>query len=407
MTKRFCFYSGYRDLKGGYTTLLLTLITELRNQQQEVVLINYENGLIARELARNNIKITILDLDTIIWKDIHQIIFSTDIFIITAFDEIYRHIMPVNPVIIFYDINDFITGISNYKFGIKFPSLGRKLIRQLQVNRSLWFMDDTGMFNLVSDFNLQIDDPVFVPIPVIVPRDNFYMNRKVSSTDVLKLTYIGRSVDWKMKPLNKILSDIVKVKSLKEILFTVVVDDAMAMKELIDLSKFKDICNFNLKIIENLNPSDINDFLMQHSDLHFAMGTAALDAAKLGIPTIVMDYSPKDLPDNYTYSWLFEVKDFSLGKNLLKRSALPGSSMKELLDRVNSDPLFIMQVSSQSHDYVLNSHDVKNIVNEIIKLSAKAGFRLQESCKYIPYYFKAHRLIKAIAGALYNNKATR
>lgn len=407
MTRRFCFYSGYRDLKGGYTTLLLTLITELRNQEQEVVLINYHNGLIEKELALDNIKITILDLDAIIWKDIHQKIFSTDIFIITAFDEIYRHIISINPVIIFYDINDFISGISDYKFGIKFPSLGRKLIRQLQTNRSLWFMDDTGMFNLANDFDLQIEKPVFVPIPVIVPRGNSYMNRKSHSTEVLQLTYIGRSVDWKMKPLKKILSDIVEVKSLKEILFTVVVDDARAMKEMIELDRFGGVSNFTLKIMENLNPSDINEFLMQYSDLHFAMGTAALDAAKLGIPTIVMDYSPKELPGDYTYSWLFEVKDFSLGKNLLKRSALPGLSMKELLDKVNSDPLFIPQVSSLSHDYVLKAHDVKNIVNEIIKLSTKAGFRLKEASKYIPYYFRAHRLIKAIAGALYSNKSTR
>lgn len=407
MTRRFCFYSGYRDLKGGYTTLLLTLITELRNQEQEVVLINYHNGLIEKELALDNIKITILDLDAIIWKDIHQKIFSTDIFIITAFDEIYRHIISINPVIIFYDINDFISGISDYKFGIKFPSLGRKLIRQLQTNRSLWFMDDTGMFNLANDFDLQIEKPVFVPIPVIVPRGNSYMNRKSHSAEALQLTYIGRSVDWKMKPLKKILSDIVEVKSLKEILFTVVVDDARAMKEMIELDRFGGVSNFTLKIMENLNPSDINEFLMQYSDLHFAMGTAALDAAKLGIPTIVMDYSPKELPGDYTYSWLFEVKDFSLGKNLLKRSALPGLSMKELLDKVNSDPLFIPQVSSLSHDYVLKAHDVKNIVNEIIKLSTKAGFRLKEASKYIPYYFRAHRLIKAIAGALYSNKSTR
>ena len=49
---RFCFYLGYKDLKGGYSTLMLTLIKEFHRQHYEVVLINFSDGLIAKELKK-------------------------------------------------------------------------------------------------------------------------------------------------------------------------------------------------------------------------------------------------------------------------------------------------------------------------------------------------------------------
>lgn len=134
---RYCFYSGYKDLKGGYTTLLLTLIKELNKQNQEVVLINFADGLIANELKKEGVTVKIIDLDTINWKDVDKQFFSTDIFIITAFDEIYHHFLKINPRFVYYDINDFIGRISAYKFNFKFRSWGRKLVSRLLAANSL------------------------------------------------------------------------------------------------------------------------------------------------------------------------------------------------------------------------------------------------------------------------------
>lgn len=134
---RFCFYSGYRDLKGGYTTLLLTLIRELYHQKQEVILLNFSEGLFADELRKQNINIPIIDLDTLNWDRVDQLIFPDDIFIITKFVEPYRHLLKVNPRVIYYDINDFICKISDYKYGIRFPSLGKRLVQSLLDNSSL------------------------------------------------------------------------------------------------------------------------------------------------------------------------------------------------------------------------------------------------------------------------------
>lgn len=112
--------------------------------KQEVVLINFAQGLIADELKKENVEINIIDLDTINWEQIHTKIFPTDIFIITRFAEEYRHLLKVDPKVVYYDINDFIGQISDYKFGLKFPSLGKKLVGSLLEKEalSLWMIPE-------------------------------------------------------------------------------------------------------------------------------------------------------------------------------------------------------------------------------------------------------------------------
>lgn len=68
-------------------------------------------------------------------------------------------------------------------------------------------MDDTGIFNLKEHFSIAVKDPVFLPIPVKVNPENIFLKRQSLLQGTLHLTYIGRSVNWKMMPLKRILND--------------------------------------------------------------------------------------------------------------------------------------------------------------------------------------------------------
>ena len=46
------------------------------------------------------------------------------------------------------------------------------------------------------------------------------------------------------------------------------------------------------------------------------MGTAALEGAKLGIPTILLDISYKSIKSEYNYRWLYERDGKTLGDNI-------------------------------------------------------------------------------------------
>ncbi len=393
---RFCFYSGYRNLKGGYTTLLLTLIRELYRQKQEVVLINFTEGLIADELMKDKVAIKILGLDTMSWKEISAAILPTDVFIITKFEEVYRHLFKVNPRVVYFDINDFICRISEYKFGLKFPFLGKKLVQKLLAANSLFFMDDTGVFNLKQNFSIVVKHPVYLPIPVTVAGENTYLKRHRYTDGILRLTYIGRSVNWKMMPLKKILADCARSAIQYRIHFSIVVDNRQDFMKYINLNEYKYAANLSINVQENMLPSSINEFLLHNADGHFAMGTAALDAAKLGIPTVLVDYGTHDFPNGYQYKWLYETKNYSLGKNLDKLPADTGFSIEELLSVLSGDNKKLESYSELSYQYVLENHSVEKIVFKMMAVCHAATFRLNCAKKFVLYYSNAHNFIKSM-----------
>lgn len=397
---RFCFYSDFRDLKGGYATLLITLIRELYNQKQEVLLFNFTNGLIANELKKENIPVNIIDLEFFNWKDAGEIINHTDIFVVPQFMEPYKHLFKINPRFIYFDINDFISQISNYKYGLKFPFLGKKLVTKLLAKNSLLFMDDTGKFNLQRDFDITVADPVFLPIPVVTSAENVYLKRNEKTNDTLNLTYIGRSVDWKMMPLKKILQDCAAAATNKNIIISIVVDSHSELKKYINTDNYNSNSKITIDVQENMLPSDINDFLLQKSDIHFAMGTAALEAAKLGVPTILVDSSTKEFPADYRYKWLYQTTGYSLGKNLDKINVSHETSMQELLAQLAGDKEKMREHSKKSFMYVLQNHSAPNIARQLITISRHAKFRIADARYLVPYYLKVHTFIKTATDLL-------
>lgn len=392
---RFCFFSEYRDLKGGYTSLLISLIEGLYSQRQNLLLINYRDGLIARELEKRAIRVDIIDIETLSTINAEKLPGPGDILVITKFVEPLQYLIKADPRIIYYDINDFICDISSYKFGLKFKFLGKRLVQKLLANNSLVFMDDTGLFNLQTGFHISVDKPRFLPVPVITRSSNLYISKGPVANNEYRLTYIGRSVDWKMMPLKKILDDCVLLRGSYKIKFYVVADSRQAFEQYIDLAAYEKK-GLQIELIENMEPSAIDDFLIQHSDLHFAMGTSALEAAKIGVPTILVDYSKSEFPVSYKYSWLFETQNFSLGRNLDKREVSGKHNLAALLKEIAKEDKR-KELSALSYEYVSRYHSSDSIAKQLVSYAAEASLRLAAVKKYIPYYSAIHRVLKNIS----------
>ena len=311
--------------------------------------------------------------------------------------EIYKHLLKINPRFIFYDINDFISNISDYKFGIKLPFLGKKLVQKLLAKKSLIFMDDTGVVNLKTHFSIHLNSPLYLPIPVKSSNQNLFIDDRKDPLNILKLTYIGRAVNWKMMPLKKILEDCAKISNAKTpIHFTIVVDSSEALYKFIAIDSLTKNQHFSIHIIENMLPSKIDNFLLNNSDLHFAMGTAALEAAKLGIPTILVDYSREEFPENYLYRWLYETENFSLGKNIDKLPLEKGIALDEIVTNWQIDPSYKIEKSRKSFDYIKAHHSSTQVVNKLVEIANLSEFRIKDAKGYIPYFFKSHQVIKSL-----------
>lgn len=399
---QFCFYSAYKDLKGGFTTLLITLIKQLTNNGYKVVLFNYSDGLIARELNDVPKNLTIIDTEQIPISNLSAFIQADDIFIISTFSEFLSNFMEKNPLIIYYDINDFILNISDYKFGLRLPFLSKKLIKKLYDKESLVFMDDTGIGNLSREFNFVVPHPKYLPIPIKEEKINLYKTQERKLRDEIKISYIGRSVDWKMYPLRKIIEDCFLTN--ERITVNIVVDNKEELKRYIDINAYKKD-ELTLNIWENLPPSEIIPFLISNSDLNFGMGTTALHSAAIGIPTILIDYSYFPFPKEYTYSWLWNTQNYSLGRNIDKVSFNKGNTIKQILSQIKDENERV-QLSDAAFFYVANNHADNKVLKQLIEYSQQAKFRLRDAKWLYPYFFKIHSTTKTITRLFFKRSSS-
>ncbi len=388
---RFCFYDELKDFKGGHITLIINLIKGLHYHGQEVVLFNYKDGLIAGELSLSGIKIEIVEIADLSNGNAESFIRNSDILIITAFCGDMRFLFKANPRIIYYDIADFICRISDYR-GIKLPFLGKRFLRKLLASDSLIFMDDTGPESLKREYGIIIDDPKFLPIPVPDEKKNIYLEEIRDLEQNVNLTYIGRAVNWKMYPLKKVIEDAAKTN--ESVTFYIVVDSIPSFRQFINIDEYQN-SRLTFKIYENLRPSEIRPFLIRHADLNFGMGTAALHGAAIGIPTILMDFSTRIFPEDYSYRWLHETKHFSLGKNIEKVPIPKGLDLKAVLTLARNKSAR-EQLSSNSFQYVTNYHSLSAVVTKLILFGEQCSFKLKSAKNFYPYFFKLHLIAKKI-----------
>lgn len=80
----------------------------------------------------------------------------------------------------------------------------------------------------------------------------------------------------------------------------------------------------------------LTSFLVEHADVVFAMGTSALEGARLGIPTILVDFSYGKVPADYRYRWLRQTEGFVLGRAIggCELAGGGGLTMEQVLSSV-------------------------------------------------------------------------
>ena len=393
------FLFEFKNIVGGVTSLLITVIRELRKRNIEVVLFNFKDGIISKELSKEGVTLTIIDLEENRHADLGTHVRSTDLFVIFSFKEVFRHFFDANPRLLYYNINAFLAEIGKYKFGIHPKKYSRRLLQELIEKNSLVLMDDTGILNVSDKLGMSLRNPQFLPIPISAPSSNGYIENKERKAR-LRLTYIGRAVDWKIYPLKKLLQDVSAIQTTElSVHFTIVVDSIDNLKKIVDPLEYA-TDRLKVDLLESIPPSEINELLRTRSDISFGMGTAALDSAKLGIPTILMDFGHSDFPENYMYSWLYNTKSFNLGKDITEKYEQPegAMSMKELLSNSITEEDYLYKQSELCFNYVSTNHSVTKMVDSLLDYLAKAEFRFRDAKPYVLYYSRLHSLLRTISG---------
>jgi hypothetical protein len=212
------------------------------------------------------------------------------------------------------------------------------------------------------------------------------------------MSYIGRGEDWKIFPLLKVIQDCSRITNLNFELFIYTDSEVNYLKMLPE-----NLPNIKINYLLNLSGLALHRSLYENSDLHFAMGTSALEGAILGIPTILLDYSHVAFPESYKYLFLHEAKNYSLGQPICGDIQNEGRlSISEIFEILSSE-LNYSYHANRSIVYVNEKHHLSDVAKVFRGSAELASMKIKhvlffwrlmywEARLFVPFYGLLNRL---------------
>ena len=235
------------------------------------------------------------------------------------------------------------------------------------INHKMLFFMDVGVKNHVLDYYNFMDNMIrynsILPIPVSVNKFNsvnfIETTKKITQCKKIRVGFIGRLDRFKVFPINKVLSDFIKIKEVfrgYEFIFKVI--GAGNDKNLIEIPA----C-LVVDFVGEIEYSKLFDYVKEEIDLVFAMGTTALEAALCLKPVILLDVMYNKCDFNYKYRYIYESRGYSLGELVENENDVFGKhSLLEVIDSVINN---YEEIAVKSNNYVILNHSEINITKQL------------------------------------------
>lgn len=372
----FCFpYLGV----GGVSLLFSRLAKEL-SKAFDVYVVDYKDGFMASNIIEGVKLITYSDDDYCEIPEKSTVIFQT-MNPWTIFPMVK---VPRNAKVLFWNCHPYnlvpsiplIDGlvkknltINRFFLKLFLPSYWLKCSKFLNVldkKRAIVMMDQPNL-DVTEFFYNKISSRKFVRIPAVnelrlTHKPPFHSKGK----RCLSVFWVGRIVDFKFSILEYTLSQLDRFvsKSSVKINFTIIGDGPL----LNDLKKHAD----NLKYLEvlfvkHVDPEKLDNYLLENCDLNFAMGTSALESAKLGIPTVLLDFSFRKKVRNYKFRLIQERKGMSLGNCIDSKRHFEENPQESLVDIIEAVQNKEYNLSKETKQYFERYHSISSVAKELVE----------------------------------------
>lgn len=250
------------------------------------------------------------------------------------------------------------------------------LVEKMHAAKSIFFMDAENLRVTEKFLRTNLREPQFLPIPTMDSDHKDVAPKGWDKDTDIHAIWIGRIADFKFHILWRVLKDAEKWcrTSKKSIVFTIVGDGPF-------LDQLKSSCEtlkgVQVKFLSELSASELSQLLEnEKQDLAFCMGTSALECARIGIPTILLDATYGPVSSNYRYRWLFQETGFNLGRILSDGESYPeGCAFDDVISQVQ---ISTTGVSEKTRKYFDDHHSLSSVANEFVALSYNSSFRWKQ-----------------------------
>lgn len=170
-------------------------------------------------------------------------------------------------------------------------------------------------------------------LPLIMPPKNVRAVPNFKSDDEIHLVWLGRLGNEKIQSIFYIIDNFAAYKTRRK-KFMHIVGDGWKRNEVEQYcKKYSNRITFSLP--GTVPKYTLDQYLLEHADITFAMGLSALESAALGIPTVVVKLDTKPIKDDQFF-WLFDSKEYCAGilPSQSERFDIQYSSFENIMDAI-------------------------------------------------------------------------
>jgi hypothetical protein len=248
----------------------------------------------------------------------------------------------------------------------------RSLVLTMAAKKAIFFMDGPTLRVTQERLDLAIASPIIIPLS----SDTAWVKPRAFDRDKgqrpIRFVWLGRLCDFKIHILvhaARRLSELARKHGISMELH--IIGDGPEGGRLDQLAL--DHPGFRLVKLGVLCGKERDEYLLLHADVMLAMGMAACDGAKLGIPTVLLDFSYAPISRNYRFRWLFDSKDYSLGDVIMPEHYENGNdSLNEILNEVINNYHLL---ASRTFDYYSRHHSLSAVCEKFAAALSSADFR--------------------------------
>lgn len=381
MINNIYFYFPYHE-DSGVPILFSRLANFLakNNPHINISVIDYLEGVMSRNIE---------DLDNICiipFNDDQNVVFSENSILILQSDVPYywpKNLIPLDDTILFFwnlHPRNFVPSLLPFPFLRELPYNHFKLytilyrlfyfklinrlknfIELLNENNALVYMDVTNYNFTAKHLFLEKKKVIFLQVPVNSSHDKRKIIDEFSKD--LNFCWIGRLCDFKSYILVYTINKLSEIALSKKTVFNFFIIGDGPFKNYIQ-QEIKANEYFNVKFIGSLPNSKIDGFLLQNVDILTGMGTSALEGAKLGIPTILLDFSYRKINKDYIFRWLYNTEGFDLGHQIGEDDFQKDNNSLHLI--VESIMKNYNEEANKSFLYFKDFHSINKVANKFL-----------------------------------------
>ena len=372
----FCF--PYKKV-GGVSILFLRLAEELaKKNMANTFLIDYKDGYMARNydpeistlLEYSDDKYLVIPNDGVIifqsmtpWSIFPKLKIGQNVRIL--FWSCYPYsLIPIVPGIRkLMQKNRVVARILLSSIFIRYANKMRNFTNLLISQNALVFQDKVSVDITEKYLDLKINQPNYLPVPSKKSEHNLIKQTPDIEVYGLKISCIGRIADFKFYTLIRFLEDLNCIAPTFN--FPIQVNVIGSGDYLYQLqSETASFSGYTISFIDEIAIHELDNYLINDTDLLVAMGTTALEGIKLGVPTILLDISHERVPEGFTYSWFYEREHFILADVFNKHNLDLGND--SLIDHLGELINDYKNVSQRSIEHFNANHSIESVAKKFL-----------------------------------------